>query len=614
MNNEILSSAEEHGLGQRLIEILVRYEANDFVFASKEDWEDAKSIMETIGVDTREIEKVIGDLEHDVFSTQATFAQRIFAEFGKGHQVIIAQAPMQFGKTGTQFYLANALIGSHYDKNVLFVTSMSDISLYKQNREALSNRQYNGADSRIKVLKISDFKKDPAFYIDKMNVGYVFFDECDYGSGSSSSIDDSFFKFLNTEFTDLKCLLISATPYDALYSLHLEQMNGTVVQAQPPATYFGVRDMLANNMVEDLGSFRYLETEDEEEDEDFDPEEDEISFDDPKEFFLTDRFQAHLEDFVFGSEGGLAIIRTTGRGEYNDPETIKTLIDEEFGDKMEVVVAGIKHDAIAQTINEDLPRLILGEKKKVLLIVINALTAGKDLGELKKHVRLVIETRNKQIANTCQGLVGRICGYHNNRDFTVVAHLKSLEYYQALEDDYTNIFDDDFIHLVTMESMHVCTHLKKKRKGSNTEANVGEVRKFVPMNQLDDLDDHDSDSILMVLKGQRTKDLSHIQSQTLSNYSSEKNIEKFHQLVSKCHMEGRISMLESHRYRAEREKGTAERIKMFLVIVDKGNQQGVFIIDVLDEMMKTKKGEVTNKSSMYSTINVGSGDEEIENV
>lgn len=604
MNSEILSAAEEHGLGQRLIEILVRYEANDFVFSSKEDWEDAKTIMETIGVNTREIEKVIGDLEHDVFSTQATFAQRIFAEFGKGHQVVIAQAPMQFGKTGTQFYLANALIGSHYNKNVLFLTSMSDISLYKQNRDALTNRLYKGTESRIKVLKLSDFKKDPAYYINKMNVGYVFFDECDYGSGASSSIDESFFRYINTEFSEVKCLLISATPYDALYSLHLEQMNGTVVQAQAPATYFGVKDMLTYDMVEDLGSFRYLEAEGEEVDEDFDPEEDEIVFDEPQVFHLTDRFYSYVEDFVHSSdEGGLAIIRTTGRGDYNNPETIKNLLDEEFSDKMEVIVVGVKHDDIADTINKDLPNLVLREGKKVLLIVINALTAGKDLGEMKKYVRLVIETRNKQIANTCQGLVGRVCGYHNNRDIRIIAHVKSLEYYVALEEDYTNIFDDDFIHLVTMERMNVCTHLKKKKKGSDTEANVGEVRKFVPMSELESMPDSDAEDILKVLNGQRTKELSHIQSQTLSNYSSEKNIQKFHELVEKCRMDGRISMLESHRYRAEREKGTADRIKMFLVVVNKGTNQGVFIIDVLEEMMKPNKGEVTNKSSMYAKFN-----------
>lgn len=603
MTNEILTAAEEQGLGQKLVEILVRYEANDFVFVSKEDWEDAKNIMETIGVEHREIEKVIGDMEHDVFNTQTTFAQRIFSEFGKGHQVIIAQAPMQFGKTGTQFYLANALIGSKYNKNVLFLTSMTDISLYKQNRESLSNRVYKGDESRIKVLKISDFKKDPAFYIQKMNIGYVFFDECDYGSGKASSIDESFFKFLNTEFSDVKCLLISATPYDALYSLHLEQMNGTVVQAQPPATYFGVRDMLQNNMVEDLGEFTYLES-DIDDDDDFDEDSDEVVFEMEANYWLSDRFKSHLEDFIFADDdGGLAIIRTSGYGDLNDPERIKNLVKEEFGDKVEVMVAGVRHDAIAKTINQDLPKMVLGQNKKVLLIVINALTAGKDLGELKKHTRLVIETRNKQIANTCQGLVGRVCGYHNNRNIAIVAHLKSLEYYVALEEDYTNIFDEDFIHLVAMERLHVCTHLKKKRKGSDKLAHTGKVRKFVHMENIQDLPDDDAQEILAVLNGERTSDLGHIQSQRLSNYSSERNIKKFHELIEKCHTEGEISMLESHRYRAEREKGTADRIKKFLVIADKGLNQGVFIIDVSDEMVKVKKGTVTNKSSMYSRLN-----------
>ena len=61
--------------------------------------------------------------------------------------------------------------------------------------------------------------------------------------------------------------------------------------------------------------------------------------------------------------------------------------------------------------------------KKVLLIVVNALTAGKDLGDLKQYIRLVVETRKLAVANGSQGLVGRLCGYHDNRN----VRIKELE-------------------------------------------------------------------------------------------------------------------------------------------------------------------------------------------
>ena len=45
-------------------------------------------------------------------------------------------------------------------------------------------------------------------------------------------------------------------------------------------------------------------------------------------------------------------------------------------------------------------------------------------GPLKEHVKFVIETRKNQFANSVQGLPGRVCGYHSNRDLIIYANNK----------------------------------------------------------------------------------------------------------------------------------------------------------------------------------------------
>lgn len=576
---DLILEIENQTIQEEVLNLLGDYQANNHVFKSKQDWLRADHLLRSVGIDERRIERTIGDVHHNVFRTQVHFANRIFNEFEKGHRFVLAQAPMQFGKTGTQYYLANALLGSVSRKNVLFLTSMSDVSLYHQNKMSLSNVDYKGDMSRIKVAKLSQFKNDPEFYIDTLNIGYIFYDECDYGSGINSSMDEAFFQRIHDDFQDVKCMMISATPYDALYSIRLNQLEGVVVQTQPPKTYFGIRKMLTSGMVEDLEDFSFL-----------------TGGDFPT---LTDRFAEYLEDFAMTEGGGLAMIRTTSRNEYNSASGIKDRVDFRFGDEIETMIIGVKHQNIAHTINEILPKK-MQEGKKVLLIVINGLSAGKDLGVMKNDVRLVIETRSRQIANVCQGLVGRVCGYHGNRDIKIVAHQKSLEYYADLEADYMNIYDDDFINLITIEGLNVCGHLKKLKKGSDQEYNVGKVRTFVPMDNLDLIMDAD---IRAIVDGERKRDCGHIQSQRLSNYTAQSTINKFKEMVLDCKEKGFITMNQSHRYRAESKKGTADRIKVFVVIVDKDDyhEHGVYIIDVTDEKVK-KRGSVTNKSSMYSTF------------
>ena len=48
---------------------------------------------------------------------------------------------------------------------------------------------------------------------------------------------------------------------------------------------------------------------------------------------------------------------------------------------------------------QEVKSLVVSQGKRVLLIVIQALAAGKDFGRLKEKIRFGIESRNRQLAN-----------------------------------------------------------------------------------------------------------------------------------------------------------------------------------------------------------------------
>src|SRR5690606_9092981 len=47
-----------------------------------------------------------------------------------------------------------------------------------------------------------------------------------------------------------------------------------------------------------------------------------------------------------------------------------------------------------------------------------------------------------QLANGAQGITGRFCGYHNNRDFKLLAGKSLLEHYAMFEQDW-EVFADE---------------------------------------------------------------------------------------------------------------------------------------------------------------------------
>ena len=105
--------------------------------------------------------------------------------------------------------------------------------------------------------------------------------------------------------------------------------------------------------------------------------------------------------------------------------------------------------------------LILKRGKRVVLIIVQALTAGKDLGMLKEKVRFGIEPRDKQLANGAQGITGRFCGYHNNRNFKLMASTSLLNHYAQFEQDWEIFADENWRNdLFNSKVRGLSTHTK----------------------------------------------------------------------------------------------------------------------------------------------------------
>ncbi len=373
-----------------------------------------------------------------IFPNQVINALRIALSIKKGEKNIALVAPMQSGKSGTAYALCNYILPHigfiKSSESVLFVTSMMDTDLYKQNKRNLEEDFYcdlerNNKTSFINVMKMSDFfnHPNPHKVVSEFKVKLILRDEDQYGCGQESSFDSAFFSSLRSKMPDIKLLAISATPYDILDA----KTNGCdvdVIEGERPNAYFGISEMLKEGLVENYPD-------------DFRPTIKSVI--NGKDHFLIHpklvEYINHLDSF----ENGLGIIRVnnTGSAIYT-----RDIIRKEHGDKLKCIVIGSSSecDYKIQDGLSELKNMVIKQNKKVILIVMHALSAGKDLRLLKSRVRFGIECRNKQLANGAQGIAGRLCGYHNNRDFKLMASIPLLKHYAQFEQDWEIFCDDEW--------------------------------------------------------------------------------------------------------------------------------------------------------------------------
>lgn len=370
-----------------------------------------------------------------VYENQIINALRIGLAIKEGNLNTAFVASMQSGKSGTIYFLCNYVLPAigflGEREHIIFVTSMRDTDLFVQNVDNLEKDYYDvtlrkSLPSRIKVFKMDQFFKrpNPGKVVRDFRVKLIVRDEDQYGCGSDSSFDIAFHQFLRKELKEIHLLAVSATPYDILHAHFNGEAEVEVVEGVRTPTYYGITEMLRDGLIENLPlDFSTLQK----------------NGDD----FLIHPSIIGLIDHLNSFEDGLGIIRESNTGK---AAILREKIKEIYNKDIEVLLIG-SNGLCDYSIDEGLATvrsLVLSQGKRVVLIVVQALSAGKDLGMLKEKVRFGIETRDKQLANGAQGITGRFCGYHNNRSFKILAAVDLLEHYSAFEMDWEIFSDSDW--------------------------------------------------------------------------------------------------------------------------------------------------------------------------
>ena len=372
---------------------------------------------------------------YDIYPNTVINALKIAYRLQQGHTNIGLTAPMQSGKSGTIFFLCNYVLPEiGYLKGrerVLFVTSMRDVDLYTQNcrltRDFYNVREGVCEDSRIQVLKIDGLfgSNSVVRRIDNNNIKAIIRDEDQYGCGQESTFDRGFFSRIRRALPSLPLVSVSAT----LYDLSDAKSKGFPVEIENgfiPPNYFGISQMIELGLIEDLPrNFRpYTKSRTR--------AGGVLAELTPK----MDEYMQHLMSF----EDGIGIVRVTKTDVGKD---LKDVAESKYGRDITCMIIGSNgcDFSISDGIQE-VKSLVVSQGKRVLLIVIQALAAGKDFGRLKEKIRFGIESRNRQLANGAQGIPGRICGYHNNRSFKLMASLELLDKYVIGEENIELLSQD----------------------------------------------------------------------------------------------------------------------------------------------------------------------------
>lgn len=372
-------------------------------------------------------------------------------------------SPMQSGKSGSVFFLNYVLTEIGFlrkDQNILFLTSMRDTDLYDQNVKNLQSQYFDcvsrtNQDSRIYVMKIDEIFKYPNPYqiVRERNIGLFVRDEDHYGAGIDSTFDCGFMQELRAQLPHMPLVSVSATPFDLIDAskkgYDLQIVNGAV-----PANYFGIAKMLSMGLVEDIAD-------------NFSPF---TSKRDSKGRTVIDvsrKFHEYMRHLI-SFKDGLGIIRVS---KSDDAFTLRTVAQNKYGADVTVLVIGSDSGCDYKISHgmQQVKYLVNTQCKRVLLIVVNALSAGKDFQSLKEKIRFGIETRKSQLANGAQGIPGRICGYHNNTSFKLLASKTLLEKYSQFEQNPEIILDENWRNELLLKgvknlSTQVGFELKSKEK------------------------------------------------------------------------------------------------------------------------------------------------------
>ena len=392
---------------------------------------------------------------YKIYSNQKETAQMVLNSINLGNKRIHVVAPTQSGKTGTIIHLAHLM----EDKNFILTSCFMENQLFNQNIYIAENY----ADY-IKAIKVHELLKypNPKSIVERLEIDVIVIDESHYGVGQESRLD-KLITFLSSKCPQLIIIWVGATGYQLVHSDIIDD----TIQMIVPREYYGVSDILKSDKFIDNDKFTYLD----------------VVSKDVRDKAEIDYGAVVNQDFkkvlsYFKSfNNGLGIIRTNKK---DTAEIIKVALNNSY--PYAKVLVATSDTSISDTVKD---AQMISRKKRVILIVVQGLKAGVDLGETKSSVRFVIETY-KTMAAVTQGLIGRVCGYHENRDCLIVSNRKALELQSKYENDYRVINDDFLQELFGLDNTRLASNLSlcSKRQYKSDDYYGGKVYK---LNNIDEL-------------------------------------------------------------------------------------------------------------------------------
>ena len=378
-------------------------------------------------------------MKYKIYDNQMRTANMVLNSINLGNKRIHVVAPTQSGKTGTIIHLANLMSS----KNFLLSSGMMENHLFEQNSYIAENNTEN-----IKAIKVHELLKEPnpKKVVKELSIDVVVFDESHYGIGQEGRLSKLIGQ-LSSSCPELVVVWVGATGYALINSDVIDD----TIQMEVPKEYYGVSHILKSNNLIDSNSMKYIETIDK-------SVRDKSNVDYGVK--ITGEFK-YLLNHLKGFSNGMGIIRVDKQ---ETAQVIKEALNNSF--PYAKVIVATSDTGIKSSVKD---AKMIARKKRVVLIVVHGLKAGVDLGESKSLVRFVSETY-KTKSSVCQGLVGRICGYHDNRSCIVVADREALELQSMYEADHLVINQKFLEDMLGVKSVPLSANIKYGSK-YNTKKN-----------------------------------------------------------------------------------------------------------------------------------------------
>lgn len=318
--------------------------------------------------------------------------------FQAGQRHVILTAQMQSGKTGTFHNLIHRMHSSELVKHSVQLCGMSDTRLYEQARDdALEYNESLVETGKLVVRYLQHFKK---FNLPRTTRDILLIlDESDRDSNVGSRLDGLLARAgipINgnsdiLEQRNIYIVSVSATPF-AEYSdvVHKNSNNKPIVHLHPGTGYTGIKNNLERGNILPIFNIRENPIE-------FKANVEGNPHTSPKYSIIRYDTRSYsfemFERFASANNWGLFVVR----GNFdNHPDENQYRLDD--------------MNAILST----------RPQRPTLILIHGTFRAGIVLSD-KRYIQMVWEnSKNPKTDTIVQGLVGRVCGYHNN------SHIKTF--------------------------------------------------------------------------------------------------------------------------------------------------------------------------------------------